>query len=69
MRLPCTTTVPLATGKLLARIWTSSSSVLVDGHIGRAQHDRYVERNVRNVGHSTPCRGKKLRWLNVNMVW
>jgi hypothetical protein len=63
-REPLTTTLPLAKGWLLARIWTSSVSValssmigaaahaqqLVDRHLGLAQHDGEFDRNEIEIG-------------------
>ena len=64
MRLPFTTTVPLATGRLLARILTASSSEasssmiasaepehLMDWHGCGAEHHGDVDGNLVESGH------------------
>ncbi len=65
MRLPLTTTLPLATGRSLARMLTASSSDdfqfddgaaaepehLVDRHGGGAEHHGDIDRNLIDCGH------------------
>ena len=69
MRLPCTTTVPLATGKvvgedldlvILGGVQLDDGAAaepqhLMDRHGGGAEHDRDIERNLVESGHSNPC--------------
>src|SRR5580765_5318381 len=61
IRLRSTSTTPLATGRLLARILTSSASVasssmmaprdLVDGHGGGAEHHHEIDTDFIEGGH------------------
>ena len=85
MRLPLTTTVPLATGKLLARMLdlvllggvelddgaAAEPEHLMDRHQRGAEHHRDIDGDLVERGHAVPLRGRReaAERRQVTMVW